>query len=109
MIMDILPEVIAIGYELILIYSLYKSYQIIQNMKEDLDFSTARIFLSSESVKGIKVLMVALVGYGFFNTLAVYFVTGPMIDLLTRFNLFYLFTGWAYFLTKIASITTKPE
>lgn len=109
MMLGILSNAIAIAYELVLVYSLYKSYQILQNMKDDLDYATARIFLSPESVKGIKVLMAALVTYGFFNAAAVFTLSGTLIDVVTRFNLLYLFTGWAYFLIKISSITAKPE
>jgi len=109
MILDILQNLIALAYELVLVYSVYKSYQIIQNMKADLDYATARIFLSSESVKGIKVLMAALVAYGFFNAVAVFALSGILADIMTKFNLLFLFTGWGYFLTKIYAITMKPE
>lgn len=109
MIGELLPDLLALIIQVVLLYSLYRSYQIIQNMREDLDYATARIFLSSESIKGIKVLMAILVVYGFFNALVVFTLSGFWLDVVGRINLLYLFIGWAYFLTKIQVITSKPE
>lgn len=106
--MTLVTNILTVIVELILFYALYKAYQIIKSMGADLDYATARIFLSSESVKGIKVLMATLVTFSIFNALMAFTLTGYISEVIGRINLVYLFGGWAYFLKQIADITKKP-
>lgn len=95
--------------ELLLLTSLYLSYQIIQDMKGDLDYSVTRIFLSKRSVRGLKVLMASLMSYAILNLISVLITSGDMLMIGLRANLIVLFGGLTYFFLQISTVTSKTE
>ncbi|MFB6208466.1 MAG: hypothetical protein ABEJ69_03885 [Candidatus Nanohaloarchaea archaeon] len=95
--------------EIELLVALYYGYRILADMERDLEYAATRIFLSPESVKAIKALMLTLLAYSVLNTAVVFQLQGEPRDFVLRLIILGLFGGLTYFLRQIAWVTRKRE
>lgn len=109
MALETVSNILAVIIEIELLIALYFGYGVLRNMRRDLKYSATRIFLSPDAVRGIKVLLITLLGYTVVNTVAVFRFQGELLDMVLRVILFGLFAGFAYFLYQIYSVTCKPD
>lgn len=102
-----IPYLLKIAVILELLVSLYMSRRLLSNMREDIEYSSTRIFLSDKSLVGIKVMLSSLMYFAFANVLALILAEGVLMEIVLWFNYVVLFGGLLYFLRNVALVTGK--
>lgn len=93
----------------VLMFAGYYVLKTLQHLDEDIEYATARIFLSPRSVFAMKVMMAVLVLYAILNAAAIVIFSGQFQRFLVRADVIMLFAGFAYYLKVTAEVTDKSS